>query len=78
MAPLSPRRKKLGHDSAVAIPATVDGGVEDGDAAESSSEESTTNDAPVTKQKPSRSQGADDSALYSGGVYKSSMFKLQV
>lgn len=49
------------------------------DSGESSSEESS--DAPAATQqrsRPSQSQNADDSALYSGGVYKSSMFKLQV
>ena len=45
--PLSPQRRKLDYGSVMAIPATVDRGVEDDDAAESSSEESQQTMRPV-------------------------------
>lgn len=77
MAPQSPKRRKLDHS---ASPEREDGDMSGEESDDSSSEESTSN-APAATQKrprPAQSHNADDSALYSGGVYKSSMFKLQV
>jgi len=80
MALPSSKRRKLDHDSDEALSANENqerSGEESGD----SSEEESTHDAPAIKQKrprPRQSQDVDESALYSGGLYKSSIFKLQV
>lgn len=81
-ATIPSKRRKLDHDShpipsSNAIPTESDNGEQ------SSSEESSSYEQPATKRhstkpQPKRIQDEDDSALYAGGVYKSSMFKLQV
>jgi len=71
MAPLSPKRRKLDHESSSAG--------EDDNAANDSP--SVLNDLPEKKQtqpKSSSMQNSDQSALYAAGQYKSSIFKLQV
>lgn len=68
MAPLSPKRRKLDHESSPA------GDAEDGPS-------SIVNELQEKKQappKPSNMQSVDQSALYAAGQYKSSIFKLQV
>ena len=68
MVPLSPKRRKLDHESSSADLAEDDAS-------------SVVNDLPEKKQarqKQSHMQNADQSALYAAGQYKSSIFKLQV
>jgi U3 small nucleolar RNA-associated protein 22 len=75
----SPKRRKLEHKSAEA---NTEENFSDSDQNDHSSEESA--DEPVlvsSKQTPLRAkltQGANDAALYAGGSYRSSLFKLQV
>lgn len=69
------KRRKLDHDNAN----ESDGSSQpDG---ENPEEETLEVDTPATKQAQSqqkRTKDDDDSALYAGGLYKSSLFKLQV
>jgi U3 small nucleolar RNA-associated protein 22 len=83
MGPLSPKRRKLDHQSDDSdIANRENASDEDGTATQSSSEEeSLSNQGPTSKQphtRPKHVQNTDESALYAGGMYKSSMFKLQV
>ena len=45
---------------------------------ENSSDEAAAAQPETTQSKPKRAQEDDDNAIYAGGLYKSSMFKLQV
>ena len=82
MATIPSKRRKLDHDSHTirssnAIPTESDND-EQSSSEESSSHEEPSTKPHSTKPQPKRKQDEDDSALYAGGVYKSSMFKLQV
>lgn len=74
MSPSAPKRRKLEHSR------TSADGAESFDS--EGSDLSAQEDAPIpTKSvavKPKRSQEDADQAIYSGGLFKSSMFKLQV
>jgi U3 small nucleolar RNA-associated protein 22 len=73
MSPLSAKRRKLDHD-----PTSLDDSESEANEQRSSPDISTETQA---SSKPTRAKGAhdgDDAALYSGGLYKSSLFKLQV
>lgn len=81
MAALSPKRRKLEHDSSEESASRSDDQRSDSEDGGQSHEEQSTLAAPAVKRKrPQVVQGqdVDESALYSGGLYKSSMFKLQV
>ena len=75
MAPISPKRRKLDHNSA-------DAEVDMSDA-ESQTSQNTPEEVPEraqSKQTQPKAKKAQegDSAIYDGGLYKSSLFKLQV
>jgi hypothetical protein len=79
MSPQSPKRRKLDHEYDEAASASENGGGSSEESDDSASESA--HDATTINQKrprPSQTQHTDESALYSGGLYKSSMFKLQV
>jgi U3 small nucleolar RNA-associated protein 22 len=74
MAPLNPKRRKLDHQSSSPVS-------EDQDLDTNINEESQadTSQKTITKStRPKRSHDEDGAAIYAGGSYKSSMFKLQV
>jgi len=82
MAPLSPKRRKLDHgdhkDPSYSSPAESEN-----DLLNDHSLVDLPDQAPVTQPKhmqtrSTKPQDGDDAALYAGGVYKSSLFKLQV
>jgi len=80
MAPISPKRRKLHHNNDEADSASE--GFESGgdDVGSQSSADERTTTAPL-KQMQARAKHVkdiDESALYSGGLYKSNMFKLQI
>jgi U3 small nucleolar RNA-associated protein 22 len=81
MPPTSPKRRKLEHDSTndTAQQSQSDE-VESEDGSNSSEDNaSTTKTAPIHSQsKPSHKPKDDESALYAGGLFKSSVFKYQV
>lgn len=66
MAPTPPKRRKLRHG---------DDEAGSGSDISESSDDGVVN-PPAARQKPA--QNVDQSALYSGGLYNSSMFKLQI
>lgn len=77
---LSSKRRKLDHDSS---PSNIDQEISSGSEQSEDLSEESADDAELThsKQTPLRAkhtQGVDDAALYAGGSYKSSFFKLQV
>jgi U3 small nucleolar RNA-associated protein 22 len=65
MAPFPPKRRKLHHDNGEIDSASDTSEPNDNDAAK----------RPAARSKPA--QVIDESALYSGNLYNSSMFKLQ-
>jgi U3 small nucleolar RNA-associated protein 22 len=74
MTPLSSKRRKLDHESNGSI-------LEDKSSEFSADEEPQANTVLETSAKqtrPKRSQDEEGAAIYAGGSYKSSMFKLQV
>lgn len=74
MAPSNSKRRKLEHQSSSPVS-------EDEDSSVSAQEElqADTVQEPITKPiRPKRRQDEDGTAIYAGGSYKSSMFKLQV
>jgi len=82
MATAPSKRRRLDHDS---HPIRSSNGIhsesdydEKPSSAESPSDEQPATKSRSTKPQPKRIQDEDDSALYAGDVYKSSMFKLQV
>lgn len=79
MSPLSSKRRKLNHSPSDVSP-DEDGS--ENDPEEQSSQESVDETGiPQSRQRqlrPKHTQTIDDAALYSGGSYKSSLFKLQV
>ncbi|ESZ96681.1 hypothetical protein SBOR_2940 [Sclerotinia borealis F-4128] len=84
MAPLTTKRRKLEHTSDDEAPQLQDSKVDIGDiGAGSVGKESSSQDVDAVrstlKHPPAKRQHNDqDAALYAGGLYKSSMFKLQV
>lgn len=84
MAPTSPKRRKLDYSSDERVsPDEIPPQSDDESDAQSSSSEVSQEDVPniQSKQTPSRLKRVQDDnngALYAGGLYKSSMFKLQV
>lgn len=66
MAPFPPKRRKLHHGNGK------------GDSASDISESSDDDVVNPTATRPKHAQDVDQSALYSGGLYNSSMFKLQI
>jgi U3 small nucleolar RNA-associated protein 22 len=75
MAASVPKRRKLDHADSPSI--AYENLEEQSDFSDSSEEEATAQaKKTVTKQKRSREDA--DSAVYAGGLFKSSMFKLQV
>jgi U3 small nucleolar RNA-associated protein 22 len=83
MSHIFSKRRKLDHDNAdESDDASSSNGVASG-FEDSDEEEALEVNAPATKAKqaqsqPKRTKDDDDSALYAGELYKSSMFKLQV
>jgi U3 small nucleolar RNA-associated protein 22 len=84
MAPTSPKRRKLDYSGGERVsPSEIPPQSDDETDAQSSSSEVSQDDVPnvQSKQPHTRSkrvQDDDSGALYAGGLYKSSMFKLQV
>ena len=83
MGPSSSKRRKLGHQSDDSDVANGENkSDESGTASQSSSDDEsmpntrTTSKHPFTR--PNYVQNTNEGALYAGGMYKSSMFKLQV
>lgn len=66
MAPSPPKRRKLSHGS------------EEQDSGEENFDSRDNETRKPTAVKQQRRQDVDDAALYSGGVYNSSLFKLQI
>ncbi|KAF7883855.1 hypothetical protein EAF00_011167 [Botryotinia globosa] len=84
MAPLTTKRRKLEHTSDDEAPQPQKPKVDNVDMENASVDEaSSSDDADAIQSKPKhapakRRHDDQDAALYSGGLYKSSMFKLQV
>ncbi|TGO29578.1 hypothetical protein BPAE_0013g00290 [Botrytis paeoniae] len=84
MAPLTTKRRKLEHTSDDEAPQPQKPKVDNVDMENASADEaSSSDDADAIQSKPKhappkRRHDDQDAALYSGGLYKSSMFKLQV
>ncbi|KAI9643426.1 U3 snoRNP protein [Ciborinia camelliae] len=84
MTPLTTKRRKLEHTSDDETPRSQKSEVNNGDMVDGSAdEESSSDDVDAIQSKPKhppvkRRHDDQDAALYAGGVYKSSMFKLQV
>lgn len=83
MAPLTTKRRKLEHASDDEAPQSQKPELDNGNTEDVSADEESLskNDAIQSKPKhpPTKRRHDDqDSALYAGGLYKSSMFKLQV
>jgi len=76
MATSAPKRRKLDH----ANPASTTGyeSLEEQSDVSESSGEGEPEEAKRTAPRQKRSHGEADNAIYSGGLFKSSMFKLQV
>ncbi|CAG8950864.1 hypothetical protein HYFRA_00003081 [Hymenoscyphus fraxineus] len=78
MSPISPKRRKLDHDSADEV-SNHSGSDEEMNADREAFED----DAPTTKTKQNptkshQSREVDESAVYAGGLFKSNTFKIQV
>lgn len=84
MAPLTTKRRKLEHTSDDEAPQPQKSKVDTVETENASADEaSSSDDADAIQSKPKhapakRRHDDQDAALYSGGLYKSSMFKLQV
>lgn len=84
MVPLTTKRRKLEHVSDDESPEHTSSRVDCGDIGNASAnEESSSDDVDAIQSKPKhppakRRHDDQDAALYAGGLYKSSMFKLQV
>lgn len=80
MAPLPSKRRKLSHDSDEVV--SDEDSITNNDEIDDKSSAESEDDAPVTHPKKPlarpRRADEDDSAIYAGGDYKSSLFKLQV
>lgn len=78
MASLPSKRRKIGHDEP-SLPTNGNSEpVQERPGQESSSNEPVVAKPQTVQSKPKRAQEDDDNAIYAGGLYKSSMFKLQV
>jgi U3 small nucleolar RNA-associated protein 22 len=73
MSPLPAKRRKLDHD-----PTSLDDSESEAIEQRSPPDVSTETPAPSKPKRAKREHYDDDAALYAGGLYKSSLFKLQV
>lgn len=84
MAPLTTKRRKLEHTSDDEAPQSQKPQINNRETKDASAdEESSSDDGDAIQSKPKhppakRRHDDQDSALYAGGLYKSSMFKLQI
>ncbi|KAG4443141.1 hypothetical protein IFR05_001373 [Cadophora sp. M221] len=74
MSPLSTKRRKLDNGRSVSPPEDESSDIEQTPAPDSEPKQAQTPAQP----RPKRTVDGDDSAIYAGGLYKSSLFKLQV
>jgi U3 small nucleolar RNA-associated protein 22 len=81
MAPHSPKRRKLDHDHDEKL--SANGGHSESGEENYPSDSDTATDRPLAQRKHTHpgskhTQDGDDGAIYTGALYNSSMFKLQV
>jgi len=82
MSHLPAKRRKLDHAKHDESEDSSPGSALDFELENSSEDDASETDAPATESKrtpqPKRTKDGDNDALYAGGLYKSSIFKLQV